>query len=148
MGKRYPTIRTGKSMAKKGNVRPENVNESTEYPPPIDSPRRRLLSRITMNAPMPCEASTKNSPLTSSMETLPLSGTPTYLNSSVSISKHSTKKMTVYGASLPARAADVWPPEAASHSEAVPFLSSTPIVKTAVSKAKSISISGRKLGSR
>lgn len=56
--------------------------------------------------------------------------------------------MTVYGASLPARAADVWPPEAASHSEAVPFLSSTPIVKTAVSKAKSISISGRKLGSR
>ena len=38
----------------KGKRQARERERKHQYPPPIDSPRRRLLSRITMNAPMPC----------------------------------------------------------------------------------------------
>jgi len=39
-------------MAMIGNVRPEKVKASTEYPPPIESDRRRFESSDTMNTAM------------------------------------------------------------------------------------------------
>ena len=42
----------GSHMAMIGNVSPEKVNASTEYPPPIESDRRRFESSDTMNTAM------------------------------------------------------------------------------------------------
>ena len=45
-------IRTGRSIARNGNVSPEKVNASTDYPPPIDSDSRRLLNRTLIATPI------------------------------------------------------------------------------------------------
>ena len=45
-------IRTGRSIARNGNVSPEKVKARTEYPQPIDSDSRRLLNKALIATPI------------------------------------------------------------------------------------------------
>ena len=82
------------------------------------------------------------------MPRLPLSGVPTILKMTTSMTSDMRNIAAVIGSVLPARAAATESPPVASHSREVPYFNSVPMAKIVAITVKIISIIGMKLGER